>query len=117
MPIIRAKSNVITQINVFIVEPERQAELIATLKEATEIARHVPGWISASIHKSFDGTQVTNYAQSTTHESSDLILQKLLDAGIIQKLNEIATAAPKLYKCVYTVEAPIVDATVRQENS
>jgi hypothetical protein len=103
---IRANTGVVTQINVFTVTPERQAELVSLLEKAIEIAREVPGWISASVHKSYDGTQVTNYAQSTSHESWDLMMDKLFKAGIIEKLNEIATPAPKLYECVFTVEAP-----------
>jgi hypothetical protein len=109
MPTIHANDGTVTQINVFTVSPERQAELVSALKEAADIARTVPGWISASVHKSFDGTQVTNYAQSTSRESWDLMMEKLLAAGVIQRLNEIAKAAPKLYECVYTIEVPGAD--------
>jgi hypothetical protein len=114
MPTIVANNGIVTQINVFTVSPERQDELVHALEEATEIARQVPGWVSASVHKSFDGTQVTNYAQSTSHDSWDLMMEKLVEAGIIQKLNEIATPAPRLYECVYTSEVPNADAIVRQ---
>jgi len=116
VPIIRANTGVVTQINVFTVVPERQAELVSVLKEATVIAREVPGWISASVHKSYDGTQVTNYAQSTSHETWDLMMDKLFKAGIIERLNEIATPAPKLYECVYTLEEPDADAIVSQKH-
>jgi hypothetical protein len=87
------------------------------LEEATEIARQVPGWVSASVHKSFDGTQVTNYAQSTSHESWDLMMEKLFEAGIIQKLNEIATPAPKLYLCVSSVQVKDADEISRRTAS
>jgi hypothetical protein len=114
MPTIVANNGIITQINVFTVSPQRQDELVRALEEATEIARHVPGWVSASVHKSFDGTQVTNYAQSTSHESWDLMMEKLFEAGIIQRLNAIATPAPRLYECVYTTEVPNADAIVNR---
>ena len=53
-----------TLVNVFTVEPEKQAELADLLVNATEeTMRHLPGFISASIHKSVDGTRVINYAQ------------------------------------------------------
>jgi len=117
VPTIRANTGVVTQINVFTVKPERQAELVAVLEEATAIAREIPGWISASVHKSYDGTQVTNYAQSTSHESWDLMIDKLLNAGIIEKLNEIATPAPKQYECVFTVEVPEADVIVSRKRS
>jgi trans-aconitate methyltransferase len=114
MPTIVANNGIITQINVFVVTPDRQDELVRALEEAAEIACQVPGWVSASVHKSFDGTQVTNYAQSTSHESWDLMMEKLLAAGIIQRLNEIATPAPRLYECVYTAEVPNAEAIVRR---
>lgn len=117
MPTIRANTGVVTQINVFTVKPERQPELVAVLEEATAIAREVPGWLSSSVHKSYDGTKVTNYAQSTSHESRDLMMYELLKAGIIEKLNEIATPAPKLYECVFTVEVPNADAIVLRTRS
>jgi heme-degrading monooxygenase HmoA len=53
-----------TLINVFTVEPGRAAELVALLDAATdEVMRHQPGFKSANIHLSTDGTRVVNYAQ------------------------------------------------------
>ena len=53
-----------TLINVFTVHPEKQAELAELLVRATtETMQHLPGLISASIHRSLDGTKVANYAQ------------------------------------------------------
>jgi antibiotic biosynthesis monooxygenase (ABM) superfamily enzyme len=51
-------------INVHICKPEDQEQLVELLTEGVEtIYRHLPGFISASIHKSLDGVRVTNYAQ------------------------------------------------------
>ena len=53
-----------TLINVFTVEPERQRQLVALLVEATDaVMTNMPGFISANIHRSADGTRVVNYAQ------------------------------------------------------
>ena len=53
-----------TLVNVFTVKPDKQAELADLLVRATdETMRHLPGFISASIHRSVDGTRVINYAQ------------------------------------------------------
>jgi heme-degrading monooxygenase HmoA len=53
-----------TLINVFTVAPDRAAELAALLTNATEeVMRHLPGFRSANIHLSTDGTRVVNYAQ------------------------------------------------------
>src|SRR5262249_30407728 len=50
-----------TLINVFTVAPERQRELVDLLIDATEqVIQHVPGFISANIHASIDGTRVVN---------------------------------------------------------
>ncbi|WP_319455494.1 MULTISPECIES: antibiotic biosynthesis monooxygenase family protein [unclassified Mycobacterium] len=53
-----------TLINVFTVAPDRAAELAALLTNATEdVMQHLPGFRSANIHLSTDGTHVVNYAQ------------------------------------------------------
>jgi heme-degrading monooxygenase HmoA len=44
--------------------PDRQVQLAELLVRATqETMRHLPGFVSASIHRSTDGTKVINYAQ------------------------------------------------------
>ncbi|MGE0284553.1 MAG: antibiotic biosynthesis monooxygenase, partial [Rhizobiaceae bacterium] len=57
MPIIRVNGG-ITQVNVFTVPEGGQQALIDHLVEAATFARDVPGWISASLHRSIDGTRV-----------------------------------------------------------
>ena len=61
---IRAGDGVMTLINVFTVAPQRQQELVDILAEATDrVMVAMPGFISANIHRSDDGTHVVNYAQ------------------------------------------------------
>src|SRR5437867_9364595 len=61
---ISTKSSVVTLINVFTVDPTNQHRLVELLTRATETSvRHAPGFISASLHRSLDGTKVTMYAQ------------------------------------------------------
>ncbi len=57
-----AKDNrIVTLINVFTVEPTRQKQLVDLLIRATEATmRNLPGFVSANIHKSVDGTRVVN---------------------------------------------------------
>ena len=56
--------DILTLVNVFTVKPDNQKKLVDVLVEATETTmKRMPGFISASIHKSFDGTKVVNYAQ------------------------------------------------------
>lgn len=54
----------IVLINVFTVAPAKQAALIALLNQATEeVMRHLPGFVSANIHRGLEGDKVANYAQ------------------------------------------------------
>ena len=57
-------NKLITIINVFTVEPANQQQLLNLLARATETSvRHMPGFISATLHRSLDGTKVAMYAQ------------------------------------------------------
>ena len=70
MTTIEQHSQYATLINVFVVEPDRAADLAALLVEATEkVMRHRPGFRSANIHVSTDGTRVLNYAQWESPEA------------------------------------------------
>ncbi|HZI02397.1 MAG TPA: antibiotic biosynthesis monooxygenase family protein [Archangium sp.] len=72
-------SGVYTLINVFTVAPERQAELVRLLEEATEeVMRHLPGFISANIHRGVEGTRVANYAQWESREHFEAMLRNPL---------------------------------------
>ena len=65
----------VTLINVFTVAPERCDDLLALLKTATEdVMRHVPGFVSANLHRAFDGTRVTNYAQWESRAAFEAML-------------------------------------------
>jgi antibiotic biosynthesis monooxygenase (ABM) superfamily enzyme len=105
MAIIQAGDGVVTQINVFTVQPERQQELIDLLSEAAEFASSVPGWISASVHRSLDGTRVVNYAQSKDLESAQNIINALRAAGWLDRNKTIGEAHPGLYEVVFTKTA------------
>jgi hypothetical protein len=53
MTTISAKSDVMTLINVFTVEPANQRRLVELLTEATEVSvRRAPAFVSASLHRS-----------------------------------------------------------------
>lgn len=64
MPTIEKGKAILTLVNVFTVAPEKQAALVELLAQATEqTMKNLPGFVSASIHRSLDGTRVVNYAQ------------------------------------------------------
>jgi quinol monooxygenase YgiN len=73
---IRGDAQIFTLINVFSVAPDRQQELANLLIEATEhTMRHLPGFISANIHTSFDGRRVVNYAQWRSRDAFEAMLR------------------------------------------
>ena len=70
------RSGLCTLINVFTVEPERQEALVKLLEEATEqVMRHLPGFVSANLHRGLDGTHVANYAQWASREYFEAMLR------------------------------------------
>jgi quinol monooxygenase YgiN len=73
---IRAGAGIFTLINVFSVVPDQQQALANLLIEATEhTMRHLPGFISANIHTSFDGRHVVNYAQWRSRDAFEAMLR------------------------------------------
>jgi quinol monooxygenase YgiN len=66
---------VVTLINVFTVDPSKQDELVKVLDNATEkVVKNLTGFVSANIHRSFDGRHVANYAQWESREALDAML-------------------------------------------
>ena len=64
MTTIEKGNNLLTLVNVFTVDPDKQQQLITLLIEATEqTMKRIPGFVSANIHRSLDGKKVVNYAQ------------------------------------------------------
>jgi heme-degrading monooxygenase HmoA len=98
---IRAASPVVTLINVFTVDPAGQDELVARWQQATDdVMRHRPGFISASIHRSFDGTKVINYAQWESRDAFAAMFQDPEASAQLTRLAEIGTPDPVLCEVV-----------------
>ncbi|MDQ2789532.1 MAG: antibiotic biosynthesis monooxygenase [Actinomycetota bacterium] len=96
---IATDQDVATLINVFTVTRETQQPLVDLLTEATEqVMRHRPGFVSANIHASLDGTRVVNYAQ---WRSRDDILAMLDDPTAREHMSAtefLGIAEPLLYE-------------------
>jgi quinol monooxygenase YgiN len=88
-----------TLINVFTVDPERAAELAELLAAATEqVMRHLPGFVSANIHISTDGTRVVNYAQWDDAQAFQAMLQNPAARVHMEQAGALATSfEPRLY--------------------
>ena len=104
MPVIAAGKGIVTHINVFTVTPEKQQLLVDSLIETVKAARSVKGWLSASIHRSHDGTRVVNYVQYESHEAAQAVLRHLAAKGYLKRNTGLGSVAPGQYEVVYTLE-------------
>lgn len=104
MPIIQAANGIVTQINVFTVPEGGQAAMLDNLVRGVEVARQTPGWLSASLHRSVDGTRIVNYAQSESMEAALAVIDRLKAAGMIDRNRDFGEAHPGLYEVVRTFE-------------
>jgi hypothetical protein len=104
MPTIKANSGLVTQINVFTVPEGGQQGLIDVLIESARFASDTPGWLSASLHRSHDGTRVVNYAQSESLEAAQAVIRRLRDGGWFERNKAAGEAHPGLYDVAFTLE-------------
>lgn len=105
MRIIQANTDTITQINVFTLhDREHQQALIDYLANAARVARDVDGWLSASLHRSLDGTRVVNYAQSADRDAARRVFEHLQGRGLIEGNKRYGEAHPGLYEVAFTLE-------------
>ena len=97
MVTIRKGRDVLTLVNVFTVRPENQQKLVDMLVEATDkTMRKLPGFLSASIHRSLDGTRVVNYAQWRSKTDFDAMRQNPAAQPHLAAVAAIATFDPIL---------------------
>lgn len=102
---ITANANVLTLINVFTVDPEKQGRLVELLTEATEVSvRQVPGFVSASLHRSIDGTKVTMYAQWRSIDAYQVMRRDPAPLPFLQEALTISRFEPGMYEVVRTFE-------------
>src|SRR6266404_1248150 len=91
----------VTLINVFTVVVANQRQLLELLARATETAvRHAPGFISASLHRSLDGTKVTMYAQWRSVEDYQAMRENPAPLPYLQQALAIAKFEPGMYEVV-----------------
>jgi heme-degrading monooxygenase HmoA len=104
MTTIAVDQDVLTLVNVFTVPPDRQQQLADVLVEATRLVMHqLPGFVSANIHRSLDGTKVVNYAQWRRLEDFEAMLRDPIAQQHMQAAARLATSVePHLYEVVFT---------------
>jgi quinol monooxygenase YgiN len=103
MSVIEAGAPLVTLVNVFRTDPAHQQRLVDLLIQATQdTMRHLPGYLSANIHRSLDGTHVVNYAQWRSQADFLRMLQDPRVQPHMQRVREIATNEAHLYDVVFT---------------
>jgi quinol monooxygenase YgiN len=103
MATIATDRDVVTLVNVFSVSPERQQQLAELLIEATRaVMNQLPGFVSANIHRSLDGTRVVNYAQWRSVEDFEAMLRDANAQEHMQAATQLAERVePHLYRVVF----------------
>ena len=103
MPTISKDNNFLTLINIFTVAPKDQQELIDLLKMATEQSiTHIEGFISASLHRSIDGTKVAMYAQWRSIEDYQNMRNNPTASPYLERALTIAKFDPGMYNVAET---------------
>jgi quinol monooxygenase YgiN len=106
MPTISKNARIVTLINVFTVDPANQRQLIELLRRATITSViHVAGFISASLHRSLDGTKVTMYAQWRSVEDYQAMRENPAPLPYLQQALAIAKFEPGIYEVVETYDS------------
>jgi heme-degrading monooxygenase HmoA len=96
-------NKLVTLINVFTVEPANQQELVELLTRATQSSvRYVTGFVSASLHRSLDGTKVAMYAQWRSVEDYRAMRNDSAAAHYLQRALALAKFEPGMYEVVET---------------
>ena len=97
---ITTREDLVTLITVFTVEPSKQDQVVDLLTRVTdETIRHQPGFLSANIHKSVDGTRVTNYVQWRSRADLEAMLQHPDTTPHVREAARLATYVdPNVYE-------------------
>ena len=106
MTTISRDDKLLTLINVFTVEPAKQQELVELLAHATQSSvRYVTGFISASLHRSLDGTKVVMYAQWRSVEDYQAMRNHPAASPVMQQAVALAKFELGMYEVVETFSA------------
>ena len=100
---ITADNTVVTLINMFTVQPSQQQQLVELWQHATEdLLCHLPGFVSANLHRSLDGTKIVNYAQWESRQAFHAMLANPDARPWLEQLARAGTPAPVLCEVVST---------------
>jgi heme-degrading monooxygenase HmoA len=112
MAMIEKGRKVMTLVNIFSVTPDKQTELASLLIRATEeTMRHLPGFVSATIHRSLDGKKVVNYAQWRSEADFKAMLGDSRAQTHMKAASAVASPEPIACEVVESIVVPIEDRT------
>jgi hypothetical protein len=107
MTFIAKNEDLVTFINVFRVAPASQHRVVDLLQTVTAgYVRHAPGFVSASLHRSLDGTKVTMYAQWLSLEDYHAMRYEETPGSPLEELLGLASFEPGMYEVVETYSPP-----------
>ena len=95
-------ANLVTVINKFSVEPENQKKLVKLLDDLREVVEKLPGFISANVHRSFDGTRVVSYAQWNSKEDYQAVYTNSQAIPLLDEIKKISKFTWNVYEVVYS---------------
>lgn len=99
--IIQEGTSTVTLVNVFTVDSRDQQQLVEHWQRATEeVIRHLPGFISANVHRSLDGTKVINYAQWESQGAFEAMRHNPEAVAHLRELGQLGTPAPVMCQVV-----------------
>lgn len=108
MALISKETNFVSLMNIFTVEPARQQQLIDLLIRAiTTTVGNVPGFISASFHRSFDGTKIAVCAQWRSEEDYQAMRRNPSASRYMEEALALATFEPGMYEVMEVLPEPI----------
>lgn len=99
--IISKDANLVTVINKFSVNPENQKKLLKLLDDLRKVVEKQSGFISANVHRSFDGTRIVSYAQWNTKKDYQAVYTNSDAKPILDEIKKISKFSWNLYEVVY----------------
>jgi quinol monooxygenase YgiN len=94
-------------INVFSVGPEDQEQLIDLLTQATESSvRNAAGFLSATLHRSTDGTKVAMYARWRSVQDYHAMRADPAPKPFLERALTFATLDPGIYEIAREFDPP-----------
>ncbi len=111
-------NGVVPMINVFIVEPERQHQVIEGWLKERKRFEAFSGFVAASLHRSIDGTRVINYAQYKKAEDWRAISNPANQRQLFAWAFAISQPDPHLYEVVsQSTASGAAEATIERASS